>query len=34
MTGIACDRCGILDATQVLRSGVYCAECYVFIKIK
>ena len=28
MTGIPCDKCGVRNATQVLRIGTYCAKCY------
>lgn len=34
MTGIPCDRCGILNATQILRTGTYCAKCYTNLKVK
>ena len=28
MTGVKCDGCGILNATQVARNGAYCVKCY------
>ena len=31
MTGITCVNCYVADATQALRSGVYCAECYTYM---
>ena len=31
MTGISCDRCGLRNATQVLRIGTFCATCYTDI---
>jgi protein-arginine kinase activator protein McsA len=32
MTGITCVNCYIANATQVLRSGSFCVECYTYIK--
>jgi hypothetical protein len=32
MTGIVCAICKNKNATQALRSGVYCAKCYIVIK--
>jgi hypothetical protein len=31
MTGITCVNCYGANATQVLRSGAFCAECYTYI---
>ena len=31
MTGIPCDICSLRNATQVLRTGVYCAKCYTYM---
>ena len=34
MTGITCANCYGTNATQVVRSGAYCVECYSLVKIK
>ena len=35
MTGITCKNCYGTNATQVLRIGAFCAECYTYmIKVK
>ena len=31
MTGITCVNCYGTNATQALRSGVYCTECYTYM---
>jgi hypothetical protein len=31
ITGIICKTCYGTNATQVLRTGAYCAECYTYI---
>lgn len=31
MTGIPCNRCGVRNATQILRIGPFCARCYTDI---
>jgi hypothetical protein len=30
MTGITCVNCYGTNATQVVRTGAYCAECYTY----
>ncbi len=31
MTGITCVNCYGTNATQVLRIGAFCAECYTYM---
>ena len=31
MTGISCTNCQSLNATQALRTGIYCTKCYTYM---